>query len=302
MLGLQYFSFEELWNPIFLFAAAAVIILYYYLIGPWREKHAPAERKATVFQQTLFISAVLLFYLVQGGPVNLLGHLMFTFHMIDMSVSYLIVPPMILLALPGYIWKKAFSAAWWRKLSFMMNPIVTILLFNILFSVYHIPVVHDFVMTHYTVHRLYYFILLVASLMMWWQIACPVPEWNRLTDLKKMAYVFANGVLLTPACALIIFASTPMYATYNDPQVWVQAMGYCVSGDSMRLLALVDGPQFFNLMEPVEDQQLGGIVMKLIQELMYGIILAYIFFHWFKKEHTEDDMPNPNSNPEPKTI
>jgi putative membrane protein len=125
-----------------------------------------------------------------------------------------------------------------------------------------------------------------------------VPEWNRLTDLKKMAYVFANGVLLTPACALIIFASNPMYAIYNDPDVWVKAMGYCVSGDPSRLLEQFEGPQFFNLMKPVEDQQLGGIVMKLVQELMYGIILAYIFLHWFRKEHTEDDMPNSN----PKTA
>ncbi|MFD1955621.1 cytochrome c oxidase assembly factor CtaG [Paenibacillus thailandensis] len=298
MLGLEYFSFEELWNPIFLFAVAAVIIGYYYVIGPWREKHAPGEARATKLQQTMFIGAALLFYLVQGGPLNLLGHLMFTFHMVNMSVSYLIVPPMLLLSVPGFVWRKAFSSPWWRKLRLLTNPIVALLLFNVMFSVYHVPAVHDYVMTHYTIHRIYYLLLLVAAILMWWQIACPVPEWNRLTDLKKMAYVFANGVLLTPACALIIFASNPMYAIYNDPDVWVKAMGYCVSGDPSRLLEQFEGPQFFNLMKPVEDQQLGGIVMKLVQELMYGIILAYIFLHWFRKEHTEDDMPNSN----PKTA
>lgn len=296
MLGLQYFTFEELWTPLFLFATAAVVILYYYLIGPWRERHAPGEQRASVWRQTLFVSAAVLFYLVQGGPLSLLGHLMFTFHMVNMSISYLIVPPMILLSVPGYVWKKIFSAAWWKYGRLLTNPIAALLMFNVLFSVYHVPVVHDFVMTHYAIHRIYYMVLLIAAMLMWWQIACPVPEWNRLSDLKKMAYVFANGVLLTPACALIIFASTPMYATYNDPNVWVQAMGYCVSGDPSRLLTMFDGPQFFNLMKPVEDQQLGGIVMKLVQELMYGLILAYIFFHWFKKEHTEDDMPGSNPN------
>ncbi|WP_424767482.1 cytochrome c oxidase assembly factor CtaG [Paenibacillus sp. sgz302251] len=295
MLGLQYFSFEELWTPMFMFAMAAVVILYFYLIGPWRKKNFPQAPAATTLQKVLFVSAAILFYFVHGGPFNLLGHLMFTFHMINMSVSYLIVPPMVLLGVPSFIWRKMFEARFWKKFSLLMHPVITLILFNMLFSIYHIPLIHDYVMTHFTVHRLYYFILLVTSFMMWWQIACPVPEWNRLTDMKKMAYVFANGILLTPACALIIFATSSMYSIYSDPNVWVTAMGYCVSGDPSRLLDSFGGPQFFNLMDVVEDQQLGGIVMKLVQEVMYGIILAYIFKQWFKREHTEDDLPNTNT-------
>ncbi|MCA0757782.1 cytochrome c oxidase assembly factor CtaG [Paenibacillus sp. N4] len=296
MLGLQYFRFEELWTPLFFFGMAAIVILYFYLIGPWKEKHFPQEPAATVKQKTLFVSAAVLVYLVHGGPLNLLGHMMFTFHMVNMSISYLIVPPMVLLGVPAFIWRKMFEASFWKKLSWLMHPIAALVLFNMLFSIYHIPIVHDYVMTHFTVHRLYYLVLFITAFIMWWQIACPVPEWNRLTDLKKMAYVFANGMLLSPACALIIFAKSSMYAIYSDPNVWVTAMGYCVTGDPSRLLESFSGPQFFNLMDVVEDQQLGGIVMKLVQELMYGIILAYIFKQWFKREHTEDELPNTNPN------
>ncbi|KQN97180.1 cytochrome c oxidase assembly factor CtaG [Paenibacillus sp. Leaf72] len=295
MLGLEYFSFEELWTPWYMFGTIAVLILYFYLNGPWREKHSPQEVSATGKQRFMFVVSAILYYLCNGGPLNFLGHLMFTFHMFNMSISYLIVPPMLILSIPAFMWRKLFASKKWRSLNFLMNPILSLLLFNLLFSFYHVPVIHDFVMTHYTIHRIYYFVMLIAAIMMWWQIACPVPEWNRLTDLKKMAYVFANGILLTPACALIIFASSPLYAVYNDPNVWVQAMGYCVSGDPTRLLTMFDGPQFFNLMEVVEDQQLGGIVMKLLQELMYGIILAYIFSQWYKREHKEDDLPNSNT-------
>lgn len=297
MLGLQYFRFEELWTPLFFFAMAAMVILYFYLIGPWRERHFAQEPPASIKQKMLFVGAAILFYLAHGGPLNLLGHMMFTFHMVNMSISYLIVPPMVLVGVPGFVWRRMFGAAFWRKFRILMHPIVSLILFNMLFSIYHVPMVHDYVMTHFTVHRLYYLVLLITAFMMWWQIACPVPEWNRLTDVKRMAYVFANGILLTPACALIIFADTSMYATYNDPNVWVQAMGYCVTGDPSRLLDSFSGPQFFNLMDIVEDQQLGGIVMKIMQEIMYGIILAYIFKQWFKREHKEDDLPQTNPNP-----
>ena len=93
---------------------------------------------------------------------------------------------------------------------------------------------------------------------------------------------------LSPACALIIFAGTPMYAIYNDPTVWADAMGYCVSNPAA-LLDLVGGPAAFNMMDPLEDQQAGGIIMKLVQEVMYGAILAYVFFQWFRREHSSDD-------------
>ncbi|XEC94099.1 cytochrome c oxidase assembly factor CtaG [Paenibacillus tarimensis] len=294
MLGLEYFSFEELWSPMFFFLMAAVVILYFYAIGPWRERRFHEEPSVGTKQRVWFVGGITLYYFAQGGPLELLGHLTFTFHMTNMSLSYLIVPPMLLLGIPAFIWRYVFSARVWKPLRWLMNPMLTLVLFNMMFSIYHVPVVHDYVMTHFMIHRIYYLAMLAASFMMWWQIYCPVKEWARLTDVKKMGYIFANGVLLTPACALIIFAGEPLYATYNDPNVWAQAMGYCVSGDPAVLLSKFDGPTFFNFLPTIEDQQLGGIVMKLVQEFMYGAILAYVFFHWFKREHADsDDVPNP---------
>jgi len=292
MFGLQYFDFEDLWSPMFLFAMAAIAILYFYIIGPWKEKHAPEADAATRSQKIMFLTSAVVFYLAHGGPLSLLGHIMFSFHMVNMALSYLIVPPMLLMSIPAFVWRYVFARPFWRKLRLLMHPIFTLVLFNLLFSIYHVPVVHDYVMTHFTVHRLYYAVLLITSCMMWWQITSPVPEWSRLTDVKKMAYVFANGVLLTPACALIIFTKSPLYAMYSDPNVWVVAMGYCVPGDRTWLLSEFEGPQFFSNLSVVEDQQIGGIVMKLVQEVMYGIILAFIFKQWFKREHSEDDVPN----------
>ncbi|WP_036711621.1 cytochrome c oxidase assembly factor CtaG [Paenibacillus pinihumi] len=295
MLGLEYFTFEDLWSPIVFFICAALTILYFYVVGPWREKHYPLEPEVGAKSKFWFVLGITLYYLCQGGPIELLGHLTFTFHMTNMSITYLIVPPLMLLGIPAFVWRHVFSASFWNPFRWLMNPMLTLLMFNILFSIYHIPVVHDFVMVNFTIHRIYYLAMLVAAFMMWWQILCPVKEWARLTDVKRMGYIFANGVLLTPACGLIIFAESPMYATYNDPQVWATAMGYCVSGDPSVLLSAFEGPTFFNFLPIIEDQQLGGIVMKLVQEFMYGTILAYVFFQWYKREHSDsnDSLPNP---------
>ena len=42
-------------------------------------------------------------------------------------------------------------------------------------------------------------------------------------------------------------------------------------------------PEMFNTLPPVEDQQLGGVIMKIIQEIVYGTVLGFIFFSGLEK-------------------
>jgi len=290
MFGLDQFDFDVVWRPMYVFLTIAVIIGYLYLVGPWREKHYPGEPPVKLTKKVLFIVAAILYYLTNGGPSSLLGHIYFTFHMVNMALSYLIVPPLVLAAVPGFIWKKVFSRPFWKPFKFLTHPIAALILFNMSFSIYHIPFIHDYVMTHFTVHRLYYFMMLVFAFLMWQHVISPVEEWIRLSYVKRMAFIFANGVLLTPACALIIFANEPLFAIYNDPEIWVKAMGYCIPGDTSYLLTQFEGgPLFFNMFSVLEDQQMGGIIMKLLQEFMYGVLLAILFKEWYRKEYNSSE-------------
>src|SRR5690606_28540884 len=175
-------------------------------------------------------------------------------------------------------------------------PLIAVFAFNLLFSFYHMPEIHDYVMTHFVIHRLYFVVLAISSFMMWWPIITPTPELYSMSELKKMAYIFSNVVLITPASALIIFADSSIFATYSDPAVWATAMGYCVPGNTQVLLdSFAGGPAFFSLLcDPLEDQQLGGVIMKVLQELTYSGALAYIFFSWYAREKKDDELePNP---------
>lgn len=287
MFGLeQYFTFSDIWSPLVLIATLLILVLYMGLVGPFRSRFANAE-PVSLIRKLMFVVGILLLYFVQGGPVNIMSHMMFTFHMVMMSVSYIIAPPLIMLGIPSWLWRYLLDRPWLRKMGWIMHPILTAVLFNILFSLYHVPAVHDYVMLNYGVHVLYYIALFIASIMMWWPIVNPVPGWEYISDVKKMGYIFLNGVLITPACALIIFSTTPMYATYTDMDTWVRAMGYCVSPNSSSLQM---GPEFFNWFSALEDQQLGGILMKLVQETMYACILFYVFTIWFRRESKDDDV------------
>lgn len=294
MLGLQYFSFADLWSPIELAVAVAVVIVYWIATGPKRTWF-PDSAPVSIGRKMAFVVGVALYYFAQSGPLSLLGHLMFSAHMTAMSIAYLIAPPLMLIGIPGWFVRSLLRyRPIERILKALTHPLIAVLCFNMLFSFYHMPAIHDYVMTHFTIHRLFFAVLLVAAFMMWWPVISPVPEWNRLSELKKMAYIFANGVLITPACALIIFANTAVFATYNDPAIWAKAMGYCVPTNASLLLDQFEGPQYFALFDPQEDQQLGGVIMKIMQEITYGAALAYIFFSWYSRERAKDDLePDP---------
>ncbi|MNJ62202.1 Cytochrome c oxidase caa3 assembly factor [compost metagenome] len=67
-------------------------------------------------------------------------------------------------------------------------------------------------------------------------------------------------------------------------------MGYCVpGGDPAALLSQFGGPEFFGFLETQVDQQVGGILMKFIQEIIFASMLAYVFFQWYRQENKEDE-------------
>jgi putative membrane protein len=298
-MSFDIFGFRALWSPYFLVVMILITVLYFMIIGPWRSKFKDSN-PVTTKQQILFVVGILALYISKGSPVDLLGHIMFSAHMTQMAVLYLIVPPLLILGIPDWLWKAIIYRPVIKPfLKVFTSPIIALILFNGVFSLYHVPLVFDYVKTDPVYHATMTTIIFFGAMFMWWPLLNTLPDWRSLTGIKKVGYIFANGVLLTPACALIIFATDPLYVTYSEPQAWINALQLCVPADTLSGLNLT-GPEMFNTLPLVEDQQLGGVVMKIIQEIVYGTILAYIFFQWARKERQKDELDLKNGfSPEP---
>ena len=292
MNNLWIFGFEALWSPIFLSMMILVLVAYFLIIGKYRS-YIPHAEKVSKKQQFYFVTGIVLLYLVKGGPIDLLGHIIFSAHMTEMAILYTVVPPLLLLGLPNWLLERVIQVRVVRLLlSTVGKPLVALLLFNALFSIYHLPVVFDAVKQSYIGHPIFLAILFVSALLMWWPVLNPLPDHQTLSEIKKIGYMFANGMLLTPACALIIFASTPLFATYTDPQSWMKAMELCVPADTLSSLQLT-GPDFLGWIPVLEDQQTGGVIMKIIQEIVYGTVIGYVFFRWARREREKEKNEAP---------
>ncbi|WP_223700360.1 cytochrome c oxidase assembly factor CtaG [Sutcliffiella deserti] len=290
MIGnLDMFGFQALWSPFMLITTIIIISLYLYITGNGR-KHFSDTEEISNKQRTFFIVSLILFYLVKGSPIDLLSHLMLSAHMTQMAILYLVLPPLLLMGMPAWLLRKVINMPIIKPVfRFFSKPLIALVVFNAIFSLYHIPVVFDIVKVDMTLHTAYTTIMFLAAFIMWWPLVNPLPEEQRLSGIKKIGYIMADGILLTPACALIIFATEPLYATYSELTAWLAALELCVPAGTLAGLDL-GGPELFNALPLVEDQQLGGIIMKIIQEVMYGSILAYVFFQWARKERENDEL------------
>ncbi|OPH50673.1 cytochrome C oxidase assembly protein [Paenibacillus ferrarius] len=262
----QIGGFFELWNPVLLLVLVVVGYVYRRFVVKGNGNSIEVG-SVTVVQQLSFYTGLFLFYVGQGSPINYIGHhYLFSMHMLQQTILYLIVPICIWLGTPEWLLRPFMRNVVFRGLfSFFSRPLIALFLFNMLFSIYHMPLIMDNLMKNELALLGYHTLLLFTAFMMWFPVFCPIPELNRLNDLKKIAYIFGNGILLTPACALIIFADSVIYDMYSNVTV----------------------P--FAHLSPLDDQQLGGVIMKIIQEIVYGATLAYIFFRWYRRERKEDD-------------
>ncbi|GIP62207.1 protein CtaG [Virgibacillus pantothenticus] len=289
-LELQIFGFRALWSPYFLLFLFGLGVAYFLVTGPYRHKFG-GEEKPTHMQQFMFLLALVLLYAVKGAPIDLLSHMMLTAHMMQMAVYYLIFPILVIKSIPVWIWKKFIYAPMIKPVfQLLTKPLISLLLFNGLFSLYHIPAIFDFAKSSQIAHTSVSLIILIAAFIVWWPLLSPIREMDKMRPLLKIFYIFANGVLITPACVLIIFADEPLFAAYSQNGAWLQALALCVPGDILEGMAVqISGPEMFSPMSTLEDQQLGGIIMKIMQEITYGIILARVFFKWFTDESLKVD-------------
>ncbi|QTM99303.1 cytochrome c oxidase assembly factor CtaG [Sediminibacillus dalangtanensis] len=297
-LELQIFGFRALWSPYYLLFVIALGLLYYLVTITFREKFTDKARPSSK-QLIYFYTGLVILYLIKGSPIDLLSHIMFTSHMVQMSLYYLVFPILIIKGIPEWIWRNVFSVPGLKQVLYLLTkPLIALLLFNGLFSMYHMPVIFDFAKANVIAHAVITTVILVAAFLVWWPIFTPIKEMDKLSPLMKIGYIFANGVLITPACGLIIFSGQSLYATYSETSGWIQAMSLCVPQSILNGLPLT-GPQMFSPIPVLEDQQLGGILMKIMQEIVYGFVLARIFFGWFNKSVDRvDPLPSTNTTTE----
>lgn len=290
-MPLSIFGFRALWSPYYGLALLAVVILYFLFTVKWRHKFENSTA-LTVKEASFFLLGMLSLYILKGSPVDLLGHILFTVHMVQMAFLLLLVAPMFIIGIPNWIWEKLFEVKIFKVIfDFFTKPLLALLMFGLAFSAYHYPMILDEVKLSLIGHAVFTTVVFMSAIFYWWPVVNTVEGQPKIHGLKKIGYVILSAILITPACTLIIFAGSPLYATYTDGEAWLQAMALCVPAGMLEGLSGlgISGPEVFTDMSPLYDQQLGGILMKVAQELIYVLVIGKIFYTWANDERLNAD-------------
>jgi putative membrane protein len=239
-------------------------ILYLLVTGRWRNRF-PGNEPVSGKQKVLFLTGWLIYYFAMGSPLQLLAHELFSMHMMQMSLLFFVVPPLLLLGMPADLLRMVFRNRVVKAIfSFFTRPVISLFFFNVLIWFYHVPVIFDAIMGSHLLHYVSHGLLMFAAVCTWWPIIAPLPEMDRLKPLMKLGLIVGNSVLLTPACALIIFTDVVLFRSFAEMSTLVPVMS------------------------PIQDQQLGGVIMKIMQEIVYIFAICLIFIKWIREERAKD--------------
>jgi putative membrane protein len=239
-----------------------LLAAYGHMVVRWRPaSEAPVARS----QVAAFAGGTLLLFLSLNGPLHdLSDDFLFSAHMVQHLLITLIVPPLWLLGLPRWSLRRVLRPrivlVCARSLT---GPLVAFALYNVVFIGWHFPGAYNWALVNHNAHILQHIMFIVVAVLMWWPVVSPVPELERLQTPARILYLFALGIPMSIVSALITLAEQALYP-------WYQA--------APRVTAL----------SPLDDQQLGGLIMWVPGMLVFWIAITIIFFRWSGREEREE--------------
>jgi putative membrane protein len=220
----------------------------------------------TAPQKRYFLAGVLLLWLAADWPMHDIAekHL-YSVHMIQHLLISFIVPPLLLLAMPAWLARLLIldDGLAQRLLQPLTKPIVAGLLFNMFQILTHWGAVVNLSVENGVFHYALHLGVFFSALLMWFPILGPLKE-MQMSEPGKMIYLFLMSVVPTVPAGWLTFAEGVVYSSYDhsDP-LWG--------------------------ISPTHDQQVAGVVMKIIGGFYLWSLIALRFMR-FAGGQREADM------------
>jgi putative membrane protein len=266
-------TFHDLWftwgrDPVVIAGLALTGGLY--LLGvrrAWREAgrgHGVRQGEAWAFAGgwlALFVALV--------SPLHPWGEVLFSAHMTQHEVLMLVAAPLLVLARPlvPFLW--ALPSSWrlpigalarrrglqsvWRALT---NPLVAWAIHAVALWVWHVPALFQATLTSDLVHTLQHLSFLGSALLFWWAL---IHGRHGLMGYgAAVLYVFTTSAHSGVLGAMITFAHKVWYPAYaRTTATWG--------------------------LTPLEDQQLGGLIMWVPAATVYIVAGLFLMVGWMRE-------------------
>jgi putative membrane protein len=233
-----------------------------YLVGSRKQRTITALQKTCFWAGWWALAAALI------SPIHPLGEVLFSAHMVQHEILMLLAAPLLVLSRPlvAFLW--GIPIAWRRALgkwakagyvrrscSFLTDPFTAWWIHAAAIWAWHAPFLFELTLTSQLAHTAQHLSFFLSALFFWWALFYAQ---GRKSHGAAVLYVFTTAVHTSILGALLTFAPHIWYQGYaKTTQVW----GFT----------------------PVEDQQLGGLIMWVPASLVYLAAGLGLFAAWLKE-------------------
>jgi cytochrome c oxidase assembly factor CtaG len=247
------------WDPSIILGLGALVVVYALALrrGLLRadDDVTPWFRRAGL-RPWLFGAGIASAYIALQSPIDKGGdEYLLSIHMVQHLVLMMIAPPLVLLGIAGMRPPPAAVAPRWRALwSFVTRPWQATFIFNAVLLIWHIPSWYDATLTTEWIHVIEHLTFMAVGVIFWWPVVDPmrVHHGQPVSPFVKMSMLVIAGIPPTVLGFLFALVGTPVYDFYaRAPRLWG--------------------------MSPVLDQQVAGVIMFGLGNIVYFVAISVIF-------------------------
>lgn len=246
-----------------LFAAAGA---YAWAVRRVNRAH-PANRQPA-HRSWLFGAGLVALALALTSPIEAYEGVLFSVHMVQHMLLQLVAAPLILASGPITLALRAASPRVRRALLAVLQsrvvhavsfPVVAWVLFAGVNWGWHFSIYYDLALENRALHYFQHATFLGAAFLFWWPILGVDPSPWRLPHPVRLLYAFLAMPQNSFLGVALLSASNVLYPHYvTNVRTW--------------------GPT------PLEDQQLGGILMWVFGDLAFLVGMAVVIVSWMRHE------------------
>jgi len=244
-------------EPALLVGILVVVWVYLVVIGPIRER---IDARAGYPRRELywFIAGVLSFYLAVGSPLDAMGeNFLFSAHMVQHNILMYATALFTVLAVPGWLIDGLLerSRTFSRIFRFLTHPLIAGFCFTFTFCIWHFPVLYVAALQDKVMHMVEHLTMYGTSVLMLWPVMNRSQKSPQMNYGLQILYIFVLMVAQIPLFGILTFSTEILYVPYE--------------------LA----PRISSL-DPMSDQVLGGLLMKVANMVISLFLMGRAFILW----------------------
>ncbi len=236
-----------------------LLLVTLYLLGLRRVRRHPVQDDAVNWRHILaFFSAIAVMALVLLTPFDTIARTqLFSVHIAQLVVLTTLCVPLILFSTPALLLRPFVELPVIRHvLQLFTRPLVASVLFNLLFLLWHAPVILRFAVENNTLYHVQVLSIFVAALLNWWPLLGSVRKLRTMSYPVQMVYAFFDGQPVDIFAFILVFTEVAIYPFYAIPAQLGQ-------------LGLT----------PFADQAVGGAIL-LTPGIVDLVVMTPLFFRW----------------------